>query len=84
MKTKLVLIEFLLLTSLIFPGKVAVLPEVKRPAFDIIVDNNELFLVECATIYIYSLTDFKLKKKFGRRGEGPGEFKVHPAGDFSF
>jgi hypothetical protein len=30
-------------------------------------------------IYIYSSKDFTLKKKFGKKGEGPGEFKVNPA-----
>lgn len=79
MKKNLALIIFFLLASFIFSKKVAILPEIKRPAFDIIVDNKELFVVECATIYIYSLGDFKLKKTFGRRGEGPGEFKVHAA-----
>jgi len=79
MKKKLLLINLLLFASLIFPEKAAVLPEIKSPAFDIVVDNNELFMVECATIFIYSLENFKLKKKFGRRGEGPREFKVHPA-----
>ena len=79
MKKKILLINLLFFASLIFPEKAAVLPEIKSPAFDITVDDNELFMVECATIFIYSLENFKLKKKFGRRGEGPQEFKVHPA-----
>lgn len=62
----------------IFAEKVAVLPEIRRPDFLIHVDKDELFLVECATIFIYSLKDYKLKHKFGKRGEGPEEFKVHP------
>lgn len=39
------------------------------------VDAKQFYITQGFSIYIYSLTDFKLKKKFGRQGEGPGEFK---------
>jgi hypothetical protein len=69
----------LLLTRSGFAVKVANLPEVMKPQF-IQVDGDELFVVESSTcsIYVYSLKDFKLKLKLGKRGEGPGEFKVPP------
>ncbi len=60
--------------SLCLGGQVISLPEVMK-AQRIIVDGAQLFITEGATIYIYSLKDFKLQKKFGKRGEGPGEFK---------
>jgi uncharacterized protein YlbG (UPF0298 family) len=31
-----------------------------------------------ATVFIYSLKDFKLVKKFGKAGEGPREFRILP------
>jgi len=37
--------------------------------------ENELFTVEGATIWIYTLPDLTLKMKIGKEGEGPGELK---------
>ncbi len=70
---------FIVCTIPAVAAKVATLPGIRRPDFLIQVDNDELLLVECASIYIYSLKDYSLKTKFGKRGEGPQEFKVHPA-----
>jgi hypothetical protein len=42
--------------------------------------SDKLFISEAPTIYIYSLKDFSLIKKFGKGGEGPREFKVNPFG----
>ena len=39
------------------------------------VEKDRLYITEGATIFIYSLKDFKLYKKFGKQGEGPGEFR---------
>ena len=55
--------------------KVGTLPEVLKPEM-IQVCENDLFVVERATIYNFSLIDLKLKKKIGKKGEGPGELKV--------
>jgi len=40
-----------------------------------LVNYDKIYILENATIYIYSLKDFKLVKKFGKAGEGPQEFK---------
>lgn len=69
---------YLLFSSGLIAEKMAVLPELRRPDFLINVYGGELFLVEGASVFIYSLKDYKLKYKFGKRGEGPQEFKVHP------
>ena len=58
----------------IFAGKVAVFPNLKRP-HQLAVDNDQIYIIDGGTIYIYSLKDFVLKKKFGKVGEGPQEFK---------
>jgi len=59
--------------------KVASLKEIMKPR-RMVVDENKLFLTEGTDIYIYSLKDFKLIKKFGKQGDGPQEFKTGPMG----
>lgn len=75
MKMKHMLILFLLLSGSINAKNVAVLPEIMRPD-SIVVDENQFYVVEDTTIFIYSKNDYKFIKKFGKRGEGPREFQV--------
>ena len=58
----------------VFGKKLAILSELMRPV-DIVLDNHQLYITDDMSVYIYSLKDFKLKKKFGSSGEGPKEFK---------
>lgn len=51
------------------------LPEIVNPT-GVFCDANQLYITEEAVVHIYSLKDYKLIKKFGRKGEGPAEFKV--------
>ena len=53
--------------------RVAVLAELNDPGFDIVVDGDRLYVPDGSAVFIYSLTDYRLITKFGRRGEGPGE-----------
>jgi len=48
-------------------------------ASDIAVSGNKIFVSADNAIYFYSLKDMKLIKKFGRKGEGPEEFKYKPS-----
>lgn len=57
--------------------KVITLSDVIRPQL-IEVDDNNLYVTEGTNVYIYSLKDFKLKNKFGKKGEGPQEFMEIP------
>jgi len=75
-----IILFILILMSLIFLstgftfGKViATLNEVMNPEF-IVLDNERLYVAEKTSVLIYSLKDFKLLKKFGKKGEGPKEF----------
>jgi len=43
--------------------------------------ENRLYIADKATVFIYSLDDLALLKKFGQMGEGPKEFKLLPFGD---
>jgi len=77
---KHIIILILILLVFCFSGfaeKVAVLPELMKPKV-MAVDDTQLYVTEGASVFIYSLKDFKLVKKFGKAGEGPQEFQVLP------
>jgi hypothetical protein len=59
--------------------KIATLAELAKPDM-MSVGNDRIYITEGASIYIYSLKDFRLIKKFGKEGEGPQEFKASPMG----
>lgn len=78
MKKVYALIIVLLFTAVLQHGaakKLATLEGLMRPDMTVF-GNDRLYVTEKASIYIYSLKDFKLIKKFGKAGEGPQEFKV--------
>jgi hypothetical protein len=66
-----------LFTGIVFAGdvEVAPLPDLINPD-GIQADRHRLYITEQHSIYIYSLKDFRLTKKFGKPGEGPQEFKL--------
>jgi hypothetical protein len=61
-----------------YAEKAAEFPGYALPA-QIAVDDQHIYIVEESSISVHSLKDFKLKKRFGRKGEGPQEFKSKPA-----
>ena len=74
---KYIIVFVLLMVFTTLSAKESVeLPDLANPG-QILVDpeNHNLYIADGTTIYIYSLTDFKLKNKFGKSGEGPREFK---------
>lgn len=68
----LICIGFIWATGFIFAEKVATLSRLVYPR-KIIVDNNRIYISDYPFIYIYSGTDYRLLKKFGGAGQGPGE-----------
>ncbi len=74
MKKLILILLLLLFASLVLRGKVVPLPDLVKPRH-IAVDEHQIYIIEGSTVSIYSLNDFKLKKKFGKEGEGPQEFK---------
>lgn len=75
-KTAKKIVLLISICSFMFSGlqaKTVTLPDVTNPA-SITVNAGNLFLTEGVHVYIYSLKDFKLLKKFGKKGEGPKEF----------
>jgi hypothetical protein len=67
-------ILFVLCTSVVFPGKIVPLPGHLHPE-SVYADGDQIYITEETSIYIYGRGDFKLRKKSGREGEGPQEFK---------
>jgi len=65
--------------TLIQAEKVATLDKLLRPDM-ITIGNNRICITEGASVLVYSLEDYRLVKKFGKKGEGPREFKIVPFG----
>jgi hypothetical protein len=57
----------------------AQLPDVMKPS-NMAIDDDNIYIADGATIWIYSLKDYKLKGKFGKKGEGPREFTLSRGG----
>ncbi len=81
MKKILIFLLILLLGLLFLQGKnLFTLKEVINPSSIEIMDNR-LYVIQDASVYIYSLKSQKLITKFGQKGSGPGEFKTDPSFD---
>jgi hypothetical protein len=63
----------LIFSGVVFALQDIIIPEIVNPKALQIAGNN-LFITDGTSVYIYSLDDFKLKKKFGQAGQGPGDF----------
>jgi hypothetical protein len=62
-----------------YAERVAILPDLTEPSA-LKVDNGKIYIIDGARILIYSREDFRLVKKLGRAGEGPGEFRSYFGG----
>ncbi|MCK4942644.1 MAG: hypothetical protein KAS65_03660 [Candidatus Aminicenantes bacterium] len=79
MRTNVILVLLLLMIVLPALSRVVTLEGLVKPDL-IVVKGNKLYVLEKTSIYIYSVKDFQLIKKFGREGEGPREFMARPYG----
>ncbi len=75
MKKALFIIIFILVGLSLNGTMLATLDELSKPNM-LSVEGNNILITEGTSIYIYSLSDYKLVSKFGKDGEGPKEFKV--------
>lgn len=78
-KILLTILVCMLSVSFLCGEKMTTLEEVTRPDM-VLAKDGKLYVLEKTTIFIYSLKDFRLIKKFGRSGEGPMEFLARPFG----
>ncbi|MCP5108107.1 MAG: hypothetical protein GY950_32265 [bacterium] len=76
-KAIVILIFLALSTALSAESKVIPMPELMKP-HNIFFDKTRMYVTEYTNVYIYSLKDFKMIGKFGKKGEGPQEFLLDP------
>lgn len=77
---KILFYLFLILISTVnaFPVEnLGVLDGVLKPS-TIDIQKDRLFVMDTEQVRIYSMKDLSLIKSFGKTGEGPGEYKIHP------
>ncbi len=72
---------FFIIVLLIYSGlfsESVVLNDIFNPS-SIKIEKDKIFIVQDTDVFIYSAKDFKLIKKFGKKGSGPKEFQKSPA-----
>jgi hypothetical protein len=69
-------IMLLIFYSFTIFSEIVSLQDLEKPN-SVTLDKNQIYIADWEHILIYSLKDFQLKKKFGKRGEGPGEFLLN-------
>lgn len=62
--------------SMILAEKVIEFPDLMKPRI-MKIDEDEMFIAEGFNVKVYSLKSGKMKFKFGKQGEGPGEFRMY-------
>jgi hypothetical protein len=73
----ILLMIFLWFSLTLESKKLGTLPDLMKPE-SITVQENDLYVVEGAAIHVYSIADLKLRRTFGKQGQGPGELTVGP------
>ncbi len=68
----ILLVLLVFLVTYIFPKKLAVLPQLINPGV-IAIDGEAIYVLDGVEVHVYSLKDYQLVNKFGKRGNGPGE-----------
>ena len=71
------LIALISLSASLSPKMLAVLPEVNNATM-MDISGSELFIMDNVEVLVYSMKDYRLLRKFGKRGEGPGELLTLP------
>jgi hypothetical protein len=63
----------------LYAQETIILQDVQKP-HQVAVDGNDLYIFDEAdySLHIYSISPFALKLKFGKKGEGPQDFKCLP------
>lgn len=78
MKTILLAVILFISAALVFPAEsLGELEGVLKPSI-IDIHKDRLFVMDTEQVRVYSLKDLTLLKSFGKKGEGPEEFKISP------
>jgi hypothetical protein len=70
---------FIIMLSSLLGTNIIPMPDLMKPN-QIRADAEQLYITDQHYVYIFSLSDYSLIKKIGRKGEGPGEFLSPPKG----
>lgn len=76
-KWKYFVLLMLITGRLVFSFNIGILKGILKPE-SIAVLENEAFILERATVYVFSLNNLQLIREFGREGQGPGEIEITP------
>ncbi len=71
--TLISLVIVLIVPNVILGKKTATFPDLLKPR-GMVIEEDRIYITEETTVYVYSGQDYTLIKKFGKSGEGPGEF----------
>ena len=77
MKKTSVFLIFFFIIFFVSGEKLATFDNIYRP-YKFQVEGNDLYVVDGSVIKLISMKDFKFITQFGKKGEGPGEFKYSP------
>jgi hypothetical protein len=81
---RIVFILLLVLPWSSIRAKIAATLQLLTNPTGIAVKGHRIYIADFPAIYIYSLKDFRLIKKFGKQGAGPGEFLPRSSKDKFF
>lgn len=79
MKTNVIVFTLVLITfiNFVYGEKIKIFEEFTDPSSIEFIENR-LYITDGVQIYMYQADNFKLIRKFGKEGEGPGEFIKQP------
>ncbi len=77
MRRMITVLFFFLLPGMVLGSRIIPLPGLNNPD-SITVEKDRVYITDGASVYIYTLSegDLRLVKSFGKKGEGPREFRV--------
>jgi hypothetical protein len=77
-KRLILLILFAFITTeFLLPKKLATMPELLKP-FMLRVSRDAIYISDDYCVKVFSLKTYKPQEKIGRRGAGPGEYRISP------
>jgi len=77
-QTILILMFFVGISGAMYSKQLMILPEIMEP-IALTVDGDNIYISQKDAVYMYSKKTLKYVKKFGKKGEGPGEFRFVPS-----
>ncbi len=78
MLRKLLIVSLTLLAPLLISASGILLQDIVNPG-NIVVGNSNIYITQDTDVFIFKKNTGELIKKFGKQGEGPGEFRKSPA-----